>query len=109
MGAWIDYIAFDTMGDLAFDEPFGFLEAGKIDDLADFTRNGLRMTHLMSNVPWLASLWKNGWINLDPELQQKVASFKRVSREQFDKRQKRGTKPKDLFTYILNTKQETGL
>jgi hypothetical protein len=109
IGAWIDFFAFDTMGDLAFDDTFGFLEAGKIESLSGFVRLALKMTHLVGNVSWSAPLWKKGYVPIDSDLADNAKAFKEVSKAQFQKRYKLGTKPRDLFSYILRTEEETGL
>ncbi|OAL33727.1 hypothetical protein AYO20_07065 [Fonsecaea nubica] len=99
VGAFIDYFGFDAMADLAFNETFSFLENESSGELADLVRKGLKMTELIRNVQWLTPIFK--YLPMDPEDKAQTERFAKTSAEQFEKRLAMGTKPTDLFTYLL--------
>ncbi|KIX93474.1 uncharacterized protein Z520_10894 [Fonsecaea multimorphosa CBS 102226] len=99
VGAFIDYFGFDAMADLAFNETFSFIENEDSGELAVLVRKGLKMTELVRNVQWLAPIFK--YLPMDPEDKAQTERFARTSAEHFEKRLAMGTKPTDLFTYLL--------
>ncbi|OAP58405.1 hypothetical protein AYL99_07495 [Fonsecaea erecta] len=99
VGAFIDYFGFDAMADLAFNETFSFLENESSGELAVLVRKGLKMTEMIRNVQWLSPIFK--YLPMDPEDKAQTERFAKTSAEHFEKRLAMGTKPTDLFTYLL--------
>jgi hypothetical protein len=88
------------MADLAFNETFSFIEKESSGELAELVRKGLKMTELIRNVQWLSKIFK--YLPMDPEEKAKTMRFAQTSVEHFEKRLAMGTKPTDLFTYLLD-------
>jgi hypothetical protein len=104
---WVDCFAFDVMGDLAFNETFGFIKEKKADSLAGFVRSGLKTTHFFRNINWLAPLYP--FLPKDPSTKDQLAQFVKLSSNMYLKRRAMGTEPHDLFTHLLKPDETTGL
>jgi hypothetical protein len=58
LGTWLQWFAFDFMGEITFSKRLGFLEQAK--DIGDITENiwkYFKKTSPVSQIPWVDSLW----------------------------------------------------
>ncbi|QPC73189.1 hypothetical protein HYE68_003941 [Fusarium pseudograminearum] len=61
IAAWYNFTTFDVIGDLAFGEPFGCLDTGKLHPWITLMFSGVKevsFTTAMARTPWLNNLWK---------------------------------------------------
>ncbi|KAM0541843.1 hypothetical protein ACHAO7_010255 [Fusarium culmorum] len=61
IAAWYNFTTFDVIGDLAFGEPFGCLDTGKLHPWITLMFSGIKelaFTTSMARTPWLNNLWK---------------------------------------------------
>lgn len=105
VGAFVDFFGFDAMADLAFNETFAFIEDESSGELAHLVRQGLKMTEMIRNVHWLSPIFK--YLPMDPEDVAQTERFAKTSAEHFEKRLAMGTKPTDLFTYLLGNDSDS--
>ncbi|UZP45190.1 hypothetical protein NXS19_013002 [Fusarium pseudograminearum] len=61
IATWYNFTTFDIISDLAFGEPFGCLDTGKIHPWITLMFSGVKevsFTTAMARTPWLNNLWK---------------------------------------------------
>lgn len=58
LGAWLQWFAFDVMGEITFSRRLGFLDRGKdIDDIAENIWRYFRKASPITQIPWVDRIW----------------------------------------------------
>jgi len=93
LGAWLHFFAFDVLGEVAFSQKFGFLEAGfDVDNAIKTIDNSQWYNGLVGQVPFLDHfLRRNPLWNYIPFLSTKNALITRMALDEMDKRRPFGT------------------
>ncbi|OTB02447.1 hypothetical protein M426DRAFT_13424 [Hypoxylon sp. CI-4A] len=66
LGAWLQYFAFDVVGEITFSKRLGFLEEGRdVDNIMASIWKWFEYVAMVGQMPWLDSLWvKNRLVSL---------------------------------------------
>ncbi|KAJ3508424.1 hypothetical protein NLJ89_g5763 [Agrocybe chaxingu] len=95
---WVNYLAFDVVGDLAFGGVYSFLADGDRDDILKTIRRGIFPPSVSQHVPWLQEIMRQL-----PFLGKDTRRFGEFGLEQGKKRAalSDALKRKDLFHYLI--------
>ncbi|KAI9828870.1 MAG: hypothetical protein M1819_006485 [Sarea resinae] len=104
LGDWIEYFAFDIMGDLGFGTSFHMLESGESHHYVEFVHVAFKYISSLGNVSWIIPL--AGLVPLDQKTKQQFATFFNFSRKQFLARREQGPVKRDVFGFLLAAKEE---
>ncbi|KAJ0423676.1 cytochrome P450 [Aspergillus carlsbadensis] len=94
--AWMNFFAFDVMGDLTFGKTFGMLEDVANARIPNGFVESLPLYGIGRCVPWLFIA-----LQLLPDAVNRPSDFVNWSIAQFSERKRMGQSRTDLFTYIL--------
>ncbi|EIN14547.1 cytochrome P450 [Punctularia strigosozonata HHB-11173 SS5] len=99
---WLSFMAFDFMGDFAFDGLFNLLQAG--EDKAKLMQSigdGLRFQELLGTIPWIRDFY-----HLFAPSSSSAKRFYKAGADVLQARMARGQTTKGLFYYILGENDE---
>ncbi|KAJ9615861.1 hypothetical protein H2200_001938 [Cladophialophora chaetospira] len=92
---WFNFFSFDLMGELAFGESFGRLDAGQENTYMTVFHELMNLIGLLGSVPWLMHL-----VSKIPTTTGK--EFQIYSRGLVEKRRKMPKDRRDIFSYLLD-------
>ncbi|TFK36467.1 cytochrome P450 [Crucibulum laeve] len=99
---WVDYFAFDFMGDLAFGGGFELMRDGDKEDMWNTMENALILPGLAQHIPWSAKLLRSL-----PFLGSPSRTFGAFVVRQAQRRAAEEPKQKDLFYHLLDAVELT--
>ncbi|KAG2005799.1 cytochrome P450 [Coprinopsis cinerea AmutBmut pab1-1] len=94
---WINYFAFDFMGDLAFGASFNLMSEGDVDGAWKRMEDGLALPAIAGQIPWLMPM-----LNTLPFVTAKKDEFKDFGRHHALKRIAMNKTTNDLFYYLYD-------
>ncbi|KAK4176240.1 cytochrome P450 [Triangularia setosa] len=77
LGTWLQWFAFDVMGEITFSKRLGFLdEARDVDGIMDSIQKVFKYASMIGQIPWLDNLWaKNPLARFLPENSSPIVAF----------------------------------
>ncbi|KAJ5923157.1 Cytochrome p450 family protein [Penicillium verhagenii] len=108
MGTWFQLFAFDTIGELSFSHPYGFLDMGQDDGTLESITQALWSLAWTSYAQWVIKV--NHWIapvfGFQLSMHIRNGKFAQFAAREIEEREKRGNNHRDMLAKLLET-QET--
>ncbi|KAN0108780.1 cytochrome P450 [Hyaloscypha variabilis] len=99
---WMNYYAFDMMGDMAFGKSFDMLKTGEKHDMIELLQEGMAPLGVITPIPWLLVL-----IQDIPGIGSGPKKFTKYHLEQIAARKKYTPDSPDLFSWLIDAEKQS--
>ncbi|KAH8797552.1 cytochrome P450 monooxygenase-like protein [Hyaloscypha sp. PMI_1271] len=99
---WMNYYAFDMMGDMAFGKSFDMLKTGEKHDTIELLQEGMAPLGVITPIPWILILFQD-----IPGLSAGPKRFLKYLLEQVAARKKHTPDSPDLFSWLIDAEKQS--
>ncbi|KAE9378415.1 cytochrome P450 monooxygenase-like protein [Stipitochalara longipes BDJ] len=99
---WMNYYAFDMMGDMAFGKSFDMLKTGEKHDMIELLQEGMAPLGVVTPIPWILILLQD-----IPGLAAGPKKFIKYHLEQVAARKKYTPDSPDLFSWLIDAEKQS--